>query len=122
MAGPHSLSATVLSPTSVRLTWVAPCHTQQYHIYYRGTCGTYTDDGKGDTDRQECTVNGLQEGMNYTFTVNQSGFSGGRVLSAGPVYAKTFTAGMMMNELNKYTVYQISTSCILSSLRSSTVT
>ena len=32
-AGPQDLSATVLSPTSVYLTWVAPCDTQQYHVY-----------------------------------------------------------------------------------------
>ena len=46
-----------------------------------------------DTDRQEYTFDGLQEGTNYSFTVMQSGFSGGRVLSTGPVYAKTFTLG-----------------------------
>ena len=93
--GPHSLSAAVLSPTSVRLTWVTPCHTQRYHIYYRGTCGSYVDESRLDTDYQENTLNGLQEGMDYTFTVNQSGFSGDRVLSTGPVYAKTFTAGII---------------------------
>ena len=91
--GPHSLSAAVLSPTSVRLTWVAPCHTHQYHIYYRGTCGAYVDEGRVDTNHQEYTLGGLQGEINYTFTVNQSGFSGGRVLSTGPVYAKTFTTG-----------------------------
>ena len=100
MAGPRSLSAAVLSPTSVCLTWVAPCHTQQYHIYYRGTCGSYVDDGRLESNQQEYTVNGLQGDINYSFTVNQSGFSGGRVLSAGPVFARTFAAGMMMNELN----------------------
>ena len=91
--GPQSLSAAVLSPTSVHLTWVAPCHTQQYHIYYRGRCGSYVDEGRLETDHQEHTVNGLQEDINYTFTVNQSGFSGGRVFSTGPVHARTFTAG-----------------------------
>ena len=35
----------------------------------------------------------IQEGVNYSFTVTQTGFSGGRVLSTGPVYARTFTAG-----------------------------
>ena len=100
MAGPQSLSAAVLSPTSVRLTWVAPCRTQQYHIYYRGKCGSYVAEGRLDTDYQEYTLNGLQGDINYSFTVNQSGFSGGRVLSAGPVFARTFAAGMMMNELN----------------------
>ena len=49
-----------------------------------------------DTDHQEHTFDGLQEGVNYTFTVNQAGFSGGRVLSTGPVYARTFTAGTMI--------------------------
>ena len=39
----------------------------------------------------------LQEGINYSFTVNQSGFSGGRVVSTGPVYARTFTAGRIIN-------------------------
>ena len=94
--GPQSLSATVLSPTSVRLTWVAPCPTQQYRIYYRGTCGAYINESSLETDRQEHTVGGLQEGINYSFTVNQSGFSVGRVLSTGPVYARTFTAGKYM--------------------------
>ena len=88
--GPRSLSVTVLFPTSVHLTWVAPCHTQQYHIYYRGTCGAY---GSLNTSNQEYTFERLQDGINYTFTVNQSGFSGGRVFSTGPVYARTFTAG-----------------------------
>ena len=76
------------------MTWVAPCDTQQYHIYYRGTCGTYVDEDSLDTSRTEYTLNELQEGINYTFTVNQTGFGGGRVLPAGPVYAMTFTAGM----------------------------
>ena len=92
--GPQNLSAYVLSSTSVHLTWVAPCHTQQYHVYYRGKCGFYVDESRLDTDHQEHTVDGLQEGVNYSFTVNQTGFSGGRVLSTGPVYARTFTAGM----------------------------
>ena len=83
----------MLSPTSVYLTWVAPCHTQQYHIYYRGTCGSSVDEGRLDTDHQEHTIDGLQEGVNYSLTVTQSGFSGGRVLSIGPVYARTFTTG-----------------------------
>ena len=83
----------MLTPTSVRLTWVAPCHTQQYRIYYRGTCGAYVDEGRLDTSHQEYTVDGLQEDMNYSFTVNQSGFSRGRVLPTGPVYAMTLTAG-----------------------------
>ena len=73
--------------------WVAPCNTQQYHIYYRGTCGAYVDEGRLDTDNKEHTFDGLQEGVNYSFTVNQTGFSGGGVLSTGPVYARTFTAG-----------------------------
>ena len=92
-SGLRSLSAAVLSPTSVHLTWVAPCHTQQYHIYYRGTCGAYVDEDRVDTGHQEYIVEGLQEDMNYSFTVNQSGFNGGRVLSADPVHARTFTAG-----------------------------
>ena len=103
-AGPQNLSAAVLSPTSVYLTWVAPCDTQQYHIHYRGTCGTYVDEDSLDTNRTEYTLVGLQEGINYTFTVNRTGFGGGRVLSAGPVYARTLTAGnyngMKMIELN----------------------
>ena len=94
--GLQNLSATVLSPTSVHLTWVTSCHTQQYHIYYRGTCGAYVDVGRLDTDHREYTFDGLQEGTNYSFTVNQTGFSGGRVLSTGPVYARTFTAGMII--------------------------
>ena len=49
-----------------------------------------------DTKQQEHTFDGLQEGVNYTFTVNQTGFSGGGVLSTGPVYARTFTAGMII--------------------------
>ena len=91
--GPRNLSAAVLSSTSVHLTWVAPCHTQQYHIYYRGTCGTYVDESSLNISNQEYTFKRLQEGINYTFTVNQTGFSGGRVFSTGPVYARTFTAG-----------------------------
>ena len=92
-AGPQDLSAAVLSPTSVCLTWVAPCDTQQYHIHYRGTCGTYVDEGSLNSSQNQYTLVGLQEGINYTFTVNQTGFGGGRVFSTGPVYARTFTAG-----------------------------
>ena len=91
--GPQNLSAAVLSSTSVHLTWAAPCHTQQYHIYYRGVCGIYKDENRLNTNYQEHTFDRLQEGINYTFTVNQSGFSGGSVLSTGPVYARTFTTG-----------------------------
>ena len=92
-SGPRSLSAAVLSPTSVRLTWMAHCDTQKYHIYYRGTCGTYVHKGSLDANHREHTVDGLQEDINYSFIVNQTGFSGGRVFSTGPVYARTFTAG-----------------------------
>ena len=94
-AGPQNLSAAVLSPTSVYLTWVAPCDTQQYHIYYRGTCGTYVDEGSVDANHTEYTFDELQEGMNYTFIVNQTGFGGGREFSTGPMYAMTFTAGII---------------------------
>ena len=76
---------------------MAPCDTQQYRIYYRGTCGTYVDEGSQDTSRTEYTFDELQKGINYTFTVNQTGFGGGRVLATGPVYAMTFTAGMTVN-------------------------
>ena len=48
-----------------------------YHIYYRWTCGTYVDEGRVDTDRLEHTFDGLQKGVNYSFTVTQTGFSGG---------------------------------------------
>ena len=92
--GPQNLSAYVLSPISIHLTWVAPCHTQQYHIYYRGTCGSYVDEDRLDTDRQEHTLDGLQEATNYSFTVTQTGFSGGRVFSTGLIYARTFTTGI----------------------------
>ena len=95
--GPQRLSAAVLSPTSVHLTWVAPCHTQQYHIYYRGTCGAYVGEGRLDTGHQEHTFDRLQEGVNYSFTVTQSGYIGDRVLSIGPVYARTFTTGSEIN-------------------------
>ena len=94
--GPQNLSVSVLSPTSIYVTWVAPCHTRQYHIFYSGTCGTLVDEGRLDNDHQEYTFDGFQEGTNYSFTVNQTGFSGGRVFSTGPVYARTFTAGMII--------------------------
>ena len=45
-------------------------------------------------DHQEHTFHGLQEGINYSFTVTQTGFSGGRMLSTAPVHARTFTTGM----------------------------
>ena len=92
--GPRSLSAAVLGPTSVHLTWVAPCHTQQYHIHYRGTCGALVDEGSLDTDQQEYIFDGLQEDINYIFTVNQTG-----VVSTGPVHARTITAGTTINEV-----------------------
>ena len=92
-AGPQDLSAAVLSSNSVHLTWMALCHTQQYHIYYRWTCGTHVDEGSLNTSHQEYTFYELQEGTNYSFIVNQTGFSGGRLFSTGPVYARTFTTG-----------------------------
>ena len=91
--GLRNISTSVISPTSVHLTWAVPCHTHQYHIYYRGTCGAYVDEGRLDTDRQEHTFDGMQEDTNYSVSVTQTGFSGGRVLSIGPVYARTLTAG-----------------------------
>ena len=94
-ADPQNLSVEVLSPTSVHLTWVAPCDTQRYHIYYRGTCGTYVEEGSNvDTSHTEYIFDELQEGVNYTFTVNQTGFGGGRVLSTGPVYAMASIIGI----------------------------
>ena len=120
--GPQSLSSAVLSPTSVHLTWVTPCHTQQYHIYYNGTCGAYVDEGRLDTDHQEHTFDELQEGTNYTFIVNQTGLSGGRVFSIGPVYARTFTAGMTKRLLMNLRLPNYSISYLFSPLRSSTVT
>ena len=54
--GPRNLSAAVLSPNSVHLTWAAPCHTRQYHIYYRGACGAYVDEGRLDTDHQKYAI------------------------------------------------------------------
>ena len=96
-AGPQNFSATVLSPASVYLTWVAPCDTQQYQIYYSGTCGAYVDEGSTvNTSHTEYTFDKLQEGINYTFTVTQTGFRGGTVFSTGPVYAMIFTEGMLM--------------------------
>ena len=92
-AGPPNVTVSVLSPTSVHLTWLSPCNTQQYNIYYRGTCGAYLDEGRFSTDQQQHTFDGLQEGINYTFTVNQTGFGGGGVLSTGPMYIHSFTAG-----------------------------
>ena len=75
-----------------------------------------------ETDHQEHTVNGLQEYITYTFTVNQSGFSGGRVFSTSPVYARTFTAGNYRYD-DKVRNYIVTVILYLhSSLRSSTVT
>ena len=91
--GPQNLSASVLSPTSIHLRLMTLCHTHQYHIYYRGTCGNYVDEGRLNTNHQEYTFDGLRGDINYSFSVDQTGFSGGRVLSTGPVYARTFTAG-----------------------------
>jgi len=51
----QDFSAAVLSPTSVHLTWVAPCDTQQYHIYYGGICRTYVDEGNLETGHTEYT-------------------------------------------------------------------
>ena len=50
-----------------------------------------------DTDHQEHTFDRLQEGVNYSFTVTQTRFSEGRVLSTGPVYPRTFTTGSEIN-------------------------
>ena len=46
------------------------------------------------TKHQEQIVDELQEGINYTFTVNQT-FSGREVLSTGQVHTRTFTSGTM---------------------------
>ena len=89
-----NVTVSVLSPTSVHLTWLSPCNTQQYNIYYRGRCGAYLDEGRFSTDQQQHTFDGLQEGINYTFTVNQTEFGGGGVLTTGPMYITSFTAGI----------------------------
>ena len=93
-AGSPNVTVSVLSPTSVHLAWLSACNTQQYNIYYRGTCGAYLDEGRFSTDQQQHTFDGLQEGINYTFTVNQIGFGGGGVLTTGPMYIASFTAGI----------------------------
>ena len=93
-AGPPNVTVSVLSPTSVHLTWLSPCNTQEYNIYYRGTCGAYLDEGRFSADQQQHTFDGLQEGINYTFTVNQTEFGGGIALSTGPLYITSFTAGI----------------------------
>ena len=93
-AGSPNVTVSVLSSTSVYLTWLSPCNTQQYSVYYRGTCGAYLDEGRFSTDQQQHTFDGLQEGINYTFTVNQTGFGGGGVLSTGPVYIHSFASGI----------------------------
>ena len=67
-------------------------HTAIPHLL-QGDVWVYVDEGRLDTDHQEHTFDGLQEGVNYSFTVTQTGFSGGRVLSTGPVYARTLTTG-----------------------------
>ena len=82
----------------------------------------YVDEGRLDTDNQEHTFDELQEGTNYTFIVNQTGLSGGRVFSIGPVYARTFTAGMTKSLLMNLRLPYYSISYIFSPLRSSTVT
>ena len=63
------------------------------HLLQRDMWLSYVDESRLDTDRQEHRFDGLQEGINYSFTVTQTGFSGGKVLSTAPVYARTFTAG-----------------------------
>ena len=73
------------------------CHTQQNHVYYRGTCGTYVHKATLGTSHQEYTVDELQADTNYSFTVDQTGFSGTGVLSTGSVFAMTFTAGTINN-------------------------
>ena len=90
--GSPNVTVSVLSSTSVHLTWLSLCNTQQYSVYYRGTCGTYLDEGRFSTDQQQYTFDGLQEGINYTFTVNQTGF--GETSSAGPMYITSLTAGI----------------------------
>ena len=90
--GSPNVTVSVLSSTSVYLTWLSPCNTQQYSIYYRGTCGSYLDEGRFSTDQQQYTFDGLQEGINYTFTVNQTGF--GETSSTGPMYITSLTAGI----------------------------
>ena len=70
-------------------------HSNTMYTYYRGTCGTYVDEGSVDTSHTEYTFDELQEGINYTFTVNQTGFGDGRIFSTVRVYAKTFIAGML---------------------------
>ena len=92
--GSPNVTVSVVSSTSIHLTWLSPCNTQQYNIYYSGTCGAYLDEGRFSTDQQQYTFDGLQEGINYTFTVNQTGFGEGRVFSTGPMYITSLTAGI----------------------------
>ena len=84
-------SASVLSPTSVRLMWVAPCHTHSSTSTTKGHVGPLLM-GAGWILITRSTP---QEGVKYSFTVTQTGFSGGRVLS---VYARTFTTGKPSNQ------------------------
>ena len=70
-------------------------HTAVPHLL-QGDMWAFVDEGRLNTDHQEYTVDGLQGDISYSFTITQTGFSGGRVLSAGPVYARTFTASMII--------------------------
>jgi len=91
--GPWNLSAALLSYLNTSDMGGSLPHIPVPHLLLRD-CGSYVHKGRLDTDNQEHTFDGLQKGTNYSFTVNQTGFSGGRVLSTGPVYARTFTAGL----------------------------
>ena len=93
----HCNSVMVMSCTALPIPFGVRAETiadnTSIRVLWQWSCGTYVDEGRLDTDGQEYTLDGLQEGTNYSFTVNQTGFSRGRVLYTGPVYARTFTTG-----------------------------
>ena len=53
----------------------------------------YVHEATLGTSHQKYTIDELQADTNYSFTVDQTGFGGARVLSTGSVFAMTFTAG-----------------------------
>jgi hypothetical protein len=75
-AAPSDLTATVLSSTSVRLTWVDNSPNESSFRVERKTTGAFKEVVKTAANATSATINGLTPGTAYTFRVRGRGRAG----------------------------------------------
>lgn len=90
-ATPTGLSATVISPTTIRLNWSDNATDEdEYRMEYKDSAaGTYADIGAASANATQATINGFTPGKQYYFRVrarraaSYSGYSNEATATAG---------------------------------------